>query len=115
MSDKDKKTRAEAHYRAAVRYMKDDVNHPRAKAHLMRWGALRFGALDVDPRLESYATMLRKYRKFSVYATNDEGGLGNGTEFPNISTSNDEEQEVYERYRRGLNGSKVRLDYYEKH
>ncbi len=194
MSDKERKTRADAHYRAAARYMKSDVNDPRAKAHLMRWGALRFGALDVDPRLESYATMLgkykefsviatrtgsplgsgmtfpnnfhgearyeqyrrgewgskvmlehfvkreghgwgasrfgsldvdprlesyatmlRKYKEFSVYASDDEGRLGSGMEFPNRSRSNDEEQEVYEQYRRGLNGSKVRLDHFVRH
>jgi hypothetical protein len=76
---------------------------------------LRFGALDVDPRLESYATMLGKYRKFSVYASNDEGRLENGMEFPNISRSNEEEQKAYEQYRRGLNGSKVRLDHFLRH
>jgi hypothetical protein len=90
--------------------MKDDVNHPRAKAHLMRWGALRFGDLDVDPRLESYATMLRKYKEFSVYASNDEGRLGNGMEFPNSFRHNNEE--AYEEYRRGLNGSKVKLAHF---
>jgi hypothetical protein len=110
MSDKDRKTRAEAHYRAAARYMKEGVNHPRAKAHLMRWGALRFGDLDVDPRLESYATMLRKYKEFSVYASNDEGMSGNGMLFPNSFRHNNEER--YEEYRRGLNGSKVKLEHF---
>ena len=39
----------------AARYMQEDTNHPKAKkAHMMRWGALRFGALDVDSRLESW-------------------------------------------------------------
>jgi hypothetical protein len=110
MSDKERKTRAEAHYRAAARYMKEDVNHPRAKAHMMRWGALRFGDSDVDPRLETYATMLRKYKEFSVYASNDEGMLGNGMLFPNRFRHNNEEK--YEEYRRGLNGSKVKLEHF---
>jgi hypothetical protein len=109
MSDKERKTRAEAHYRAAARYMKEDVNHPRAKAHMMRWGALRFGDSDVDPRLERYATMLRKYKEFSVYASDDEGMLGNGMLFPNRFRDNNEEK--HGEYRRGLNGSKVKLEH----
>ena len=102
--------RAEAHYRAAARYMKADPNHPKAKAHMMRWGALRFGALDVDHRLESWDTMLRKYSEFSVTATNVSI---QGTSFPNdLRGVND--QAMYERYKSGEFGSKVILDNYIK-
>ena len=95
--------------------MKEDPNHPKAKAHMMRWGALRFGALDVDSRLESWDKMLRKYEEFSVRATDGSSPpkSGQGAGFPNEARADD--QEMYEKYRSGGFGSKVTLDHFVKH
>jgi hypothetical protein len=51
--------RAEAHYRAAGKYLRSDMGHPKGRAHMMRWGSLLFGN-----GLEPYDDMLDKYSQF---------------------------------------------------
>ena len=101
--------------------VQQDAKHPKAKAHMLRWAELRFGAAaderePTDPQelarvMEDYVTMVRKYTSFEF----DVGErLADGTvlwtscvSFPNEFRRND--VAIYEDYRRGKRGELLRV------
>ena len=113
--------RAEAHYRAGARYMQQDAKHPKAKAHMLRWAELRFGAAaderePTEPRelarvMEDYATMVRKYTTFAfdVGERRADGTVlwTSAVMFPNEFRRDD--KAIYEDYRSGRRGELLRV------
>ena len=98
--------------------MQQDAKHPKAKAHMLRWAELRFGAAadPTEPRelarvMEDYATMVRKYTTFAfdVGERRSDGTVlwTSAVMFPNEFRRDD--AVIYEDYRRGKRGELLRV------